>query len=287
MKKILTIFLFSIILYSCGSNANETSNIKKSNNYVVIIDLSDRIIQRQDQAEIDTIAIRALFEKFEKSVQQKLTVKSADKFSLRIIPQQKSSLPISFFENNLSIDMGKYSAAEKLNKLIAFKSNFSNQLKTLYSQAFLGNKSSDFSGVDIWQYFNDQINSDLDSEYNNQVLIITDGYFDFQDKQHGITEKQYATTTSPLLSKMSGVQWKAKADSLDLGLIPVKLNIPATWQVCGIQSKSGDKDLLEAKKLSYIWKKWLVASGATKVNEPIINSSSLKIQSLIQKAFSL
>jgi hypothetical protein len=76
-----------------------------------------------------------------------------------------------------------------------------------------------------------------------------------------------------------------KADSLDLGLIPVKLDIPATWQVCGIQSKYGDKDLLEAKKLSYIWNKWLLASGATKVNEPILNSSSLKVQSLILKAF--
>jgi len=286
MKNILTLIAFSIILYSCNSQANETSEIKKSNNYIVVIDLSDRIIQRQDQVDIDTIAIRALFEKFEKSVQQNLTVKSSDKFSLRIIPQSKSSLPVSFFENNLSIDMGKFNAAEKLVKLNAFKSNFSFHLKSLYQQAFLGSKSTDFAGVDIWQYFNDQINSDLDSEYNNQVLIITDGYFDFQDKQHGITDNHHSTTTAPLLSKMSGVQWKEKADSLDLGLIPVKLNIPATWQVCGIQSKANDKDLLEAKKLSYIWKKWLLTSGATKVNEPIINSSSLKIQSLLQKSFS-
>ena len=285
MKNILTIIAISIILYSCNSQANETPKIKKSNNYVVVIDLSDRIIQRQDQVEIDTVAIRALFEKFEKSVQNNLTVKSSDKFSLRIIPQKKSSLPVSIFENSLSIDMGKFTAAEKLNKLNTFKSNFSNHLKSLYQQAFLGNKSSDFAGVDIWQYFNDQINSDLDRDFNNQVLIITDGYFDFQDKKHGITENHHSTTTAPLLNKMSGVQWKAKADSFDLGIIPVKLDIPATWQVCGIQSKYGDKDLLEAKKLSYIWNKWLLNSGAQKVNEPIINSSSLKIQSLIQKAF--
>jgi hypothetical protein len=286
MKNILTIIAFSIILYSCNSQENEISKIKKSNNYVVVIDLSDRIIQRQDQVEIDTVAIRAMFENFENSVQQNLTVKSSDKFLLRIIPQIKSSLPVSFFENNLSIDMGKFNAAEKLHKLNAFKSNFSNHLKSLYQQAFLGNKSTDFAGVDIWQYFNDQINSDLDIEYNNQVLVITDGYFDFQDKQHGITDNHHSTITAPLISKMSGVQWKVKADSLDLGLIPVKLDIPATWQVCGIQSKFGDKDLLETQKLSYLWRKWLEASGAKKVNEPIINSSSLKIQSLIQKSFS-
>lgn len=285
MKYILTIIAFSIILYSCKTQARETATIKKSNNYVVIIDLSDRIIQRQDQVEIDTTAVKAIFKKFEESVQQNLTVKSSDKFSLRIIPQTRSSLPVGFFENSLSIDMGKFSAAEKLKNLNVFKSNFSNHLKSLYQQAFLGNENSDFAGVDIWKYFNDQVNSDLDSGYNNQVLIITDGYFDFQDKQHGITDNNHSTTTAPLMSKMSGVQWQAKADTLDLGLIPVKLTIPATWQVCGIQSKIGDKDLLEAKKLSYIWNKWLVASGATQVNEPIINSSSIKIQSLIEKVF--
>lgn len=285
MKYILTVIAFSIILYSCNTQARETAIIKKSNNYVVIIDLSDRIIQRQDQIEIDTTAVKALFDKFEKSVQHNLTVKSSDKFSLRIIPQNKSSLPVGFFENSLSIDMGKFSASEKLKNLNVFKSNFSNHLKSLYQQAFLGNENSDFAGVDIWKYFNDQVNSDLDSGYNNQVLIITDGYFDFQDKQHGITDNNHSTTTAPLMSKMTGVQWQAKADSLDLGLIPLKLTIPTTWQVCGIQSKYGDKDLLEAKKLSYIWNKWLVASGATKVNEPIINSSSIKIQSLIEKVF--
>ena len=120
MKNILTIIAFTIILYSCNSQANETSKIKKSNNYVVVIDLSDRIIQRQDQVEIDTVAIRSLFEKFEKSVQQNLTVKSSDKFSLRIIPQTRSSLPVGFFENSLTIDMGKFSAAEKLKNLNIF-----------------------------------------------------------------------------------------------------------------------------------------------------------------------
>jgi hypothetical protein len=101
MKNILIIIAVSIILYSCNTQAKEVAVIKKSNNYVVIIDLSDRIIQRQDQAEIDTGAIRTMFEKFEKSVQQNLTVKSSDKFALRIIPQSNSSLPVSFFENNL------------------------------------------------------------------------------------------------------------------------------------------------------------------------------------------
>ena len=171
----------------------------------------------------------------------------------------------------------------KLKKLDAFKTNFSNQLRTLYQQAYLGNKNSDFAGVDIWQYFNEQINSDLDAGYNNEVLILTDGYFDFEDKQHGFSDKHHSTITTTLLSKMTGTEWKKAADSLDLGLIPVQLTVPATWQICGIQSKSG-KDLLEGEKLSYIWEKWLKVSGATTVKEPIMNSSSKKIQGLISKS---
>ena len=54
-------------------------------------------------------------------------------------------------------------------------------LSNLYQQAYLGNKDSDYPGVDIWQYFNEQINTDLDSKYNNKILVLTDGYFDFED----------------------------------------------------------------------------------------------------------
>lgn len=285
MKYLLFLIAIAITITSCKeSNANEISTIPPNNNYVVVLDLSDRIIQRLDQTEIDTTSIRAVFERFASSVQSKLTVKSYDKFSVRIIPQNKSSLPVSTFENSLSIDMGKFSVADKVKKLDEFKANFSNQLKSLYQQAFLGNKSSDFAGVDIWQYFNEQINSDLDANFKNKVVILTDGYFDFEDPRHGFNDKQHSTTTTPLLNKMKGNGWKGYADSLDLGLVPVQLKVPATWLVCGIQQKTGNKDLLECEKLSYLWKKWLKVSGATDVKEPIINSSSKKVQGLIAKS---
>ena len=93
-----------------------------------------------------------------------------------------------------------------------------------------------------------------------------------------------ATTTAPLLKKMSGLDWKEKADSLDLGILPVLLKIKADWQVCGIQSKArgGQEELLESQKLCYLWTKWLKTSGAGQVKEPILNSSANKVKSLIQ-----
>lgn len=285
MKNIISLIAIVTGIVSCSSNAEQKTNMAAFDNYVVVLDLSDRIIQKPDQVNIDTNAIRAVFEKFEKSIQKNIVVKSKDKFSIRIIPQKGSSLPGNSFENNLSIDMGKYNAAEKLVKLNQFKANFSMQLGLLYQQALLGNKSSDFAGVDIWQYFNDQVNSDLDVHYNNKVMILTDGYFDFEDKAHGINSNNQSTTTSPLLSKMKNLNWKKEGEEKKLSIIPVNLKIPAKWLVCGIQPKTDNKDLLEAEKLDYLWEKWLKESGGTQIAKPIINSSSEKVKNLILNNF--
>jgi hypothetical protein len=282
MKNIISLLALITSLSSCSSNAETGTNTATNDNYVVVLDLSDRIIQKTDQINIDTNAIRAVFEKFEKSVQRNIVVKSKDKFCLRIIPQKQSSLPGNTFENNLSIDMGKYFAAEKLVKLNEFKASFASHLGLLYQQAMLGNKNSDFSGVDIWQYFNEQINSDLDVRYNNKVMILTDGYFDFEDKKHGISNQNQSTTTAPLLANMKGQNWKQETEEKQLGIIPVKLIIPAKWVVCGIQTKANCKDLLEAEKLGFLWEQWLKNSGGTTTQKPIINSSSDKVKSLIQ-----
>ena len=266
-----------IILASCSTKKINSQN--KPDNYVVILDLSDRLIQTPNQVNIDTSAIRAVFEKFEKSVRRNLVIKSKDKFSTRIIPQPTSSLPANTFENALSIDMSKYSAAVKLKELNKFKENLSAQLALLYQQSFLGNKSKNFPGVDIWQYFNEQINTDLESNCNNKVLILTDGYFDFEDKYRGLPNGKFSTTKSIML-KMKSPNWIDEAEKNGIGLTPVKISIQSSWLVCGINSKN-QKDIEEVKKLSYIWKKWLKSSGATLVLEPIVNSSSEKIKNLI------
>ena len=285
MKQFIIYSFASLILVSCGSSDNKTPLNIKPDNYVVVLDLSDRIIQNQDQVNIDISAISSIFAQFENSIKKNLVVKSKDKFSVRIIPQAMSSLPANSFENNLSIDMDKFNAAEKNKYLTQFKIDFPKQLTLLYQQAILGNKNSDYAGVDIWQYFNEQINSDLEPNYNNKVLIITDGYFDFEDKKHGLSNQKMSTTTSPLLKQMIIPNWKEVAERDKIGLIPVKLTIEATWQVCGIQPKDNNKDLLEAEKLCYLWKKWLWASGSKKINNPIINGSSNKIKNLISNSF--
>jgi len=285
MKKILFYISIVIALYSCNTSAADKIINPISDNYVVILDLSDRLIHNNQQVDFDTSAIAAVFQKFEKSVQRNLVVKSIDKFSIRIIPQANSKIDINNLQNSLSIDLSKFNAAQKLKALNDFKFNFSKRLSKLYQQAYLGSKDSDYPGVDIWQYFNEQINTDLDSRCNNKILVLTDGYFDFEDNTHGIRKGNTATITAPLLAKMRQDNWKIISDSMKIGLEPILLNVQSKWIICGIQSKPGCKDLLEAKKLSYLWKKWLINSGQTNIIEPIINTNSLKAKSLILEYF--
>ena len=285
MKKILFYISAVISLYSCNTCVADKNINPVSDNYVVILDLSDRLIHNKQQVDFDTSAISAVLQKFQKSVQRNLVVKSNDKFSIRIIPQSNSKIDINNLQNSLSIDLSKYNASQKLKVLNSFKLNFSKGLSNLYSQAYLGNNDTDYPGVDIWQYFNEQINTDIDSRYNNKILVLTDGYFDFEDPAHGFRKGNSATITAPLLSKMRQYNWQLISDSLKIGLVPVYLNVKSNWVIAGIQPKPQSQDLLEAQKLSYLWKKWLTQSGQTNISEPIINTNSYKVKSLILAYF--
>jgi len=281
MKQIILIITTSIICYSCGSNsgAMDSSRHNIPENYVVLLDLSDRLINNPNQTDIDTTAIRTAFEKFEMAVKKQLVVKSKEIFSVRIIDQKGSNLPINNFENNLTLNLGAYTAAEKLIKLNQFKNEFGKYLKMLYQQAFLGTKSENYFGVDIWQYFNEQINTDIKEGYKNQILVLTDGYFDFEDKTRGLNSGNQSTITRHLISQLRDVNWKEKAEKSNVGIIPVKIKSNVRFIIAGIQSKSDD--LMETSKLSYLWSKWIQQSGAKIACNPIINASSGKIKNII------
>jgi len=67
------------------------------------------------------------------------------------------------------------------------------------------------------------------------------------------------------------------------GIIPVELNVSAKWVVCGIQPKSGCKDILEAEKLSFLWENWLKNSGTIQSPSLIVNTSGEKVRALVSK----
>ncbi len=283
MKNIALLLCTIPLLISCAGTNDVPMPNPKADNYVVVLDLSDRLIQSPNQVNIDTTIINTVFEKFEQSVQKNLVIKSKDKFAVKIIPQHNSSLQTHNFENALLLDMSKHNPAAKLNELNRFKKELSVQLDLLYAQAMLGKTNNKFPGVDIWQYFNEQINTDTDTTCNNKVVVITDGYFDFVNNSHVLNNGNTSTSTTALLAKMNGTDWETQANENKISLIPVQLPLYTKWIICGLQSKK-ITDLLELKKLSYLWKKWLNNSRAGNVIEPIQNAASSKMKGLIERA---
>ena len=80
MKNFYVFLIISFGLFACSkekTGPEESTN--PPTNFVVLLDLSDRIIQNKDQVDVDTNAILAVIDKFEEDVRASLVIKSMDK----------------------------------------------------------------------------------------------------------------------------------------------------------------------------------------------------------------
>ena len=277
--QILTVMLV-IIISSCGckkndspTSANSEQPVNPKHNYVVILDLSDRLLN-EGQVEKDSAIIMATFSQFEKTARSPLIVTSNDRFIVRILPQRGSSLKQEQYENRLIIDLSTFSAANKNTAFVSFKNNLSKTISDLYKEAHIGNSTKNYAGVDIWMFFNNEINSELINDAENKVVILTDGYFDFNDNANVIHNKNQHTSTN-FIASLNCKDWQAKAVRDSIGLIPVSITTKASWIISGVHRKNSDP--LMAIKLEYFWKKWLIESGATCPRIILDNASSVMV----------
>ena len=265
--------LLIFIISSCGCRQNSDQLIPIKHNYVIVLDLSDRLLNK-GQTQKDSALIMTAFNEFEKIARSPLIVTSNDRFIVRIIPQKGSPLRQDYFENKLNIDLSGVDAAHKNGSFASFKSGLSATISDLYKAAYLGGSSKNYAGVDIWQFFNNEINTELRPDAANKVIIVTDGYFDFNDNSSVVHRRNQHTNTN-FINGLKGVDWKANAVKDSIGLIPVSIQTKATWIIAGLQPKNSD--ILMADKLAYFWEKWLVESGANSPKIILDNSSSVMV----------
>ena len=276
MKTKLFLYFFSALFFNINSGVSASEPLKDQPvNYTVVLDLSDRVLN-EGQVIKDFALIRKLFKEFETRAKRGLILTSKDRFSVKIIPQKGSSLDRAFFEDKLQLKLDEISVQFKNKKMEEFAASFEEILKQLATQSRIGKSSSDFFGVDIWAYLNDNAESFGKAGYKNVVVLTTDGYFDFENRSHVLQAKNRFTSTQ-FLNKLSGFDWKEKADKEDYGLIPIRLKPDIEWVISGISSKN-DQDILQNKKIIYVWEKWLRESGAKKYHF-ILNESGSQMTS--------
>lgn len=273
LYNILTIFALSIVVSSCN---NETTPVqRKAINHTIILDLSDRILT-PNQLEKDFQLITTFFNDFEKTSRRNLVVTSNDCFTVKIIPQKNSPLNVNHFEDLLQIHLDELPACDKNKSLVALSQSLPKVLQSLKKEALFGKVSKNYFGVDIWAYLHDNGKGLSKPNYDNTILVLTDGYFDFENQAHVIKEKNQYTSTH-FLNELTDPNWLRTAEAKQYGLLPIVLDKNTKWIVAGFSGKKAT-DILQTEKITYFWKKWLTESGVT-ASQFILNSSKTEMSS--------
>ncbi|MEA5259543.1 hypothetical protein VB264_17225 [Arcicella aquatica] len=233
-------------------------------NYVVLLDLSDRLLSAQ-QPERDKAIIQAIFKAFEEQVRKNYYIYSHDSFKVAIIPQE-GGIDEQRYTQELFIDMAKLGIKDKRVQLDKLKAQMPELLNKLYAEATKNKvQSKQFQGTDIWRYFNDYLSVDLQKNAQNKLFILTDGYFDFESNRY-IGKQGNRSTDSRMIARLRNLpNWKEVLSLPNEGLISIAKNF-THLEVSIIEITPKNKVLQELDIIYALWKKWLTEMKVQKVN---------------------
>lgn len=178
--KLPTILVSFLLLLSmaCLPPEPEKKSLSVKHNYIVLLDLSDRIIVQPEQPQRDKEIVKAIYQLFENKVKKELYIKSRDEIKVVIAPQKGSGLRTDVFEDQLYINMESIKNVQRRPKETERRENFYKALDELYQKAEFSNVPEEYYGADIWKYFYEDLNTDLsnDTLTKNFLFILTDGY---------------------------------------------------------------------------------------------------------------
>ncbi len=275
MSKILTIIIFLFITLSCGGNGPEPKKEIMSRNVIILLDLSDRLILNQNQIELDKQLIGSIVEIYLKTIKDTIVKHDKDfslikdKFSIRIAEQKNSKINKDQYENILQFDFKSDKKDNYKFILKEFIPLLNNEIDKLYAEASSSKIPEEYSGADIWKFFNEDLESMLDNSPNakNYLIILTDGYLYFEDYK-GKVESSNRRTDMKFLNNLRDKNWEETFNNQDLGLIKPNKSFPnLKVAVMEVQPKDfwNEYDLIKK-----VWGKWF--------QEMKINPNSYLIQ---------
>jgi len=255
-SNIFLVIILSVLISSCSTDKTEQPTVKQPENYIILLDLSDRLLN-DGQANQDIELIFHIFEKYESTVRNNLIINSKDKFRIVIAPQEKMNINQSQLESQFYLDMSKINIAEKRNELEKFKKNLKDNLSNLYSKVMDNKtKTSDFQGADIWKYFNDFLSGDIAQENKNQLFILSDGYFDFEPTSNRKNVENKSSTSFFLNIVRGKTNWQEIIENKGYGIIPVNKQFDSL-SVCLMEIYPKYTNLDETDMIQFVWKRWL------------------------------
>jgi len=172
------IFLMVLLPAACQVPEPQRRTHTVKHNYIILLDLSDRIIVQPDQPARDKEIIRALYGLFEQKVKKELYIRSRDEIKVVIAPQKGSGLQTELFEENLYVNMENIQNVYRRPKEEERRNIFFTTLDDLYKRAVFSNVPEEYYGADIWKYVYEDLQGDYsgDTLTKNFLFILTDGY---------------------------------------------------------------------------------------------------------------
>lgn len=258
---VLSTIAMIALLHSHGS-AMPNGNPAAPLNLVYVLDLSDRLLANDGkQAETDIKAILAGFDLIYERARKDLFVKAAHKFKVVAVPQIGADPKLDEILANCEIDLAQIPVKVRRAELDRFKSQLEKSLREGYTLAHRGQKSSDYPGADVWKFFNDRISYQLHDGHDNQVVVLTDGYFDYEPGAATLRQGERSTSTMPYMRRFRGnANWKSLAVAANCGLIPLSLpKIDFDVLVFGLHPKHAAVN--EEQLLMHFWNDWADQSG--------------------------
>lgn len=162
----------------CTPPEKKKNVLREKHNYIVLLDLSDRLIVQQNQPDRDKQIVQQLYDLFEAKVKKDMYIKSRDEIKVVIAPQLGSGLRREVFEDRLYVNMDNIKNIYRKKKEAERRQDFMANLDTLYQEAVFSKIPENYHGADIWKYFYEDLKVDYsrDTLTQNYLFILTDGY---------------------------------------------------------------------------------------------------------------
>ena len=233
------LFFVSIISGSCGNGCTTPPPLPPPKdlkyNYVILLDLSDRILQN-GQIESDTSIISGLYDLFLEKLKDELYFNTKDEFKVLIAEQNKqfANNKIYKIQDSLYINMEDVPMREKKD-IRNSKVNYLNNVRDLYKEARFSENPNDYKGANISGYLKNQFSNDTISGENtrNFLFILTDGY-------QYVADKNYRPIDN----------WASVTDLSDVSVAVVEIN--------PLKNRGDD----ELNRVKDAWELWLSKMGA-------------------------
>ncbi len=267
MRRSGFIVILSLLAMGCNEFKDAVREAKNEtppppkDNYIILLDLSDRILENdQQQISKDLTVIKNIYGFFKSNLNKKdpshLYYALNDKLKVLIAPQK--STPGKLYEASglLRVDLSTEQPEKRSRLVQESEKKFNTVLPDVYRQALVSKHTSGYAGADIWKYFNEDLADDLDKDAHNTLFIITDGYLDFEKTEDRPNLNNRFTSCAQIINTLkTHADWSSRFDNEDYGLMSVTKKFP-NLRVVLLQMNPSQEWPEEYPLLTKIWSKW-------------------------------